>query len=222
MPSNDDVDPSESELLDLMRRTRLGASASSSDSPQIGMVSTPPQTVLPQQIFLQSMREEIEHFLAHADLSAEIEEERRLFEELRLLGEKVNACDVGDALRLEPSGPPLAWLKRALRGLFDPLFRLVLGRRLQRQSQLNTMLVQFQNALAQLQAQSVSVQRHYKAHQSNLSKNLLRVLDMLHQSELRLNEKIDLLVEDLDRQMVGLRRDIRTEEGETAVRGKGT
>jgi hypothetical protein len=211
----------DADIGEMMRKTRLSA-------PLAPAVPVYPESgphapaILAQEIFLDSMREEVEHFLAQTDLSAEIDEERLLFDQLKLLGETLNASDVSDLLPNAPPGPPLGWLKRALRRVLWPLFRLVLGPRLQRQSQLNTTLVQFQNLMAQLEARIVSVQRHYKAHQGNLSKNLMRILDLLHQSDLRLNEKMDLLVEDLDRRILALRQDVRAAEARSSEGSNGS
>jgi hypothetical protein len=196
-----------SELAELVRQTRLSVIASGGG----GEGPRPATSALPQQIFLQSMREEIEHFFDESDLAAELEEERRLFEQLKLLGQKLNEDYVSHEFPDEPAGPPLAWLKRLLRRLLWPVFRLVLGPRLHGQSYFNALLVQNANALAQLEVQVVSVQRLYKAHLSNLSRNLLRVVELLHQSDVRLNEKMDLLVEDLDRRLVALGQTIAEE-----------
>jgi hypothetical protein len=192
-------------LESLLRKIRLSADAAGATAqPSLGTLLAP----LPQQILLQSMRGEIEHFLTHADLEAEVAEERRLFDELKALGAKVNASALlADGPETNGNGL-MSRVKTLLRRLLWPLFRLVVGPRLHRQSQLDTNLVQFVNALAHLEAHVVSVQRHYKAHQSNLGKNLLRVLDLLHESDLRLNEKIDLLVADLDRKVLGLRQSV--------------
>lgn len=214
-----EVPPGEDELGELMRRTRLSAPQA---VPSVGPDPTRAPAPLPQQVFLDSLRQEVQHFLAHTDLAAEIEEERRLFDELKRLGERLNASDVSDGLPPDPLGPPLTWLKRALRRLLWPVLRLGLGPRLQRQSQFNTTLVQFQNAVAQLEARIVSVQRHYRAHQANLSKNLLRILDLAHQSDLRLNEKTDLLVEDLDRRILALSQDVQALAGRLLESGEGS
>jgi hypothetical protein len=217
------VGPSEAaggtELDELMRRTRLRAAdlprrpaQGRPEAPEApGLRDLPPASAgssLPQQIFLQAMREEIEHFLAQSDLGAELDEERRLFEQLKLLGERLNENYIADERPADRAGPPLARLKNLLRRLLAPVFRLVLGPRLRRQTQFNATLVQFQNSMAQLQVQVVSVQRLYKAHLSNVSKNLLSMIELLHQSDLRLNDKLDLLVTDLDRQLVALRQSL--------------
>ncbi len=161
---------------------------------------------------LRALRHEIEHFLAHADVEGELLEERRLFALIQEQGEQINRNFALDEVIAFPANTRLRRTKMFARKLLWPLFRMIIGPQLARQSRFNALAVQYLNVQSQLVNEVASKQRLYKAHLSNLSQNLALLLQRLHEADGALNEKLDLLVDDLDRKLLSLRSRLESDD----------